>query len=30
MEEESVRQLKWKIALSAGVLVLGIGTYMYL
>lgn len=30
MEEQSARQLKWKIALSAGVLVLGIGTYMYL
>ena len=30
MEEQSARQLKWNLALSAGVLVLGIGTYMYL
>lgn len=30
MEEQSAQQLKWKIALSAGVLMLGIGTYMYL
>ena len=30
MEEQSAQQLKRKIALSAGVLVLGIGTYMYL